>query len=218
MASNKFFGENNIFLILAVVAVTVSIISAGFTYLSVANLISEISGYATSTGQANLSVESTASLNFTTSYISWGSGRVNTGQTFASLTTLETGNVTNGNWSLVQSGGFRIQNDGTTNVSIDLLSSKSNTTFIGGTFPYFFWNLSTVESNACTNATGNGTAGINLGLWQDVNTTSPGTRYCGFLNFYDALDAIRIDINMSIPYDSTTGALTDTLTVTANSA
>ena len=207
--------ENKFFLFLAVVAVVVSLVAAGFTYMSIANLATKLSGYATSTGQANLTVESAAIVNFTTNYISWGSGRVNTGQSFAYLNTLETSNVTNGNWSLATGGGFRLENIVNTNVSIDLLAGKSAATFIGGKSPGYQWNVSVVEVGSCLNSSFNGTGNLGLDVFATVNNTSPGTRFCERMPFTDSNDSIRIDINLTVPYNSNTGALTDTITATA---
>ena len=196
---------------LTIVAVCTSILAAGFVYYSFSEFGS-LSGFATSTGVANLTIDTQAIINFTTNSINWGSGRVDNGQTVAQLTTLETSNVTNGNWTLTTPGGFRIVNIGNVNVTLDLLAGKTAATFIGGTTPGYQWNVSNVESGSCAN---NQTF---LGFWVNINTTSPGTRFCGNFTFYDTLDSIRIDINLSIPYDASTGIRTDTLTATATAA
>ena len=208
--------DDNLLLMVAVAAVIVSMVAAGFTYLSVSSLVTRISGYATSTGQANITVESHALANFTTNYVSWGSGRVSVGQTFAVLNTMETNNVTNGNWTL-NTNGFRIENNGNVNVSIDLLAGKSAAQFIGGTNPGYQWNVSNVEAMSCLNSTGGNMSSSGFGTWATVNNTNPGTRMCDRLFFSDSNDLIRIDLNLSIPYDSSQGALTDTLTATATS-
>ena len=73
--------------ILAVIVVVISVFSIGVFYLSAKSLFSTLSGYATSTGTANLSVESSVTINFTTNQINWGSGRVNAGSPSASRRT-----------------------------------------------------------------------------------------------------------------------------------
>src|SRR5688500_5579649 len=98
--------------IFAIFVFIISIFSLGVFYLSANTLFTTISGHATSTDEANLTVESIVSINFTTFQINWGSGRVNSGATSAGLNTFETGNVTNGNWTLQTLGGLRIQNTG----------------------------------------------------------------------------------------------------------
>ncbi len=209
--------NDNILLIVALLAVLVSLLAAGFTYYSIADLTSKISGYATSIGQANLTVESSANINFTTDFISWGSGRVTEGQSSAQLTTLETNNVTNGNWTLVQQGGLRIENIGNVNVTLNLAAAKTAAQFIGGTSPGYQWNVTAVEANACLNGTG-GTGGhANLTIWYNTNSTAPGTRFCEYFQYINDRDLIRIDLNLTVPYNSLTGALTDTLTATGTS-
>jgi len=201
--------DDKLLLTIAVAAVAVALIAAGFTYFSIASLTTRISGFAT--GEANLTVESLASINFTTSSISWGSGRVDSGADAAVLTTLETGNVTSGNWTLVTSGGLRIENIGNSNVSLNLTVGKSAASFLGGTGPGYEWNVSNVESSSCLNSTG-GTGNLNLGTWSTTSTTT--TNFCGIFQFLTASDSIRIDLNLTVPGDSLTGTLGDIITAT----
>ena len=114
--------------ILAVIVVVISVFSIGVFYLSAKSLFSTISGYATSTGTANLTVESAITINFTTNQINWGSGRVNAGSPSAGLNTFELANVTNGNWTLQTAGGLRIQNLG--NINVTLINFYPNFTII----------------------------------------------------------------------------------------
>ncbi len=202
MASDKsLFG-------LAVIAVVVSLLATSFTYFAITSLNTRISGYATSTGTANLTVEKTAIINFTTFEINWSSGRVNTGQSFAFLTS--TGQTINGNWSTVNQG-LVLQNIGNANVTLDLAVGKTAASFIGGTNPGYSWNVSNIEANSCTVA-----GGQQLTVtWNTTNSTAPGTRWCNPFQYIDSADSIRIDINLTVPYDSLTGALTDTITATA---
>lgn len=193
----------------------ISLFSAGVFYLSAKTLFNTISGYATSIGEANLTVESAATINFTTARINWGSGRVNDGASYAGLNTFETNNVTNGNWTLQNSGGLRIQNLGNVNVTLNLSGTKSAATMIGGTSPSYRWNISNAESNSCLNATG-GTAALSLNLFYNVNTSS--ALFCNRFQFVDSADTIRIDFNLTIPSDSLTGDLGDTITAIAFAA
>ena len=206
MASSKFLS------ILAVVVVITSIFSIGLVYLSARSLFSAISGYATSTGEANLTVESTVVINFTTNTISWGSGRVDSGRSSAGLNTFETNNVTGGNWTLTTGGGLRIQNLGNVNVTLNLSGTKSAATMIGGTSPGYKWNISNVETGSCRNVTGAVETPLLFNFY-DLNITS--TEFCRFFKFADSADTIRIDFNLTIPSDSLTGTLTDTITATA---
>ncbi|MGV8131068.1 MAG: hypothetical protein ACP5N7_03125 [Candidatus Pacearchaeota archaeon] len=192
-----------------------SLVSAGFFYLSAKDLFASISGYATSTGEVNLSVESDATVTFTTSQVNWGSGRVNSGQSSAGLNTFETNNVTNGNWTLQTAGGLRLQNNGNVNLTLNLSGSKTAAQMIGGTNPSYKWNISNLESGSCRNSTG-GTSNLPLNNFYDINTTS--TLFCSFMHFENSQDSLRIDFNLTVPSDSFTGSLGDTITAIAFAA
>lgn len=204
--------KNNLIGLFAVFVFIISLFSMGVFYLSATALFNSISGKATGVGEANLTVESAAVINFTTSQINWGSGIVNQGFSYAGLNTFETNNVTNGNWTLQTSGGLRLQNIGNVNVTLNLSGTKTAAQFIGGTSPSYRWNISNAESNSCLNATG-GTGGLALNNFHNVNTSS--ALFCGIFQFADVADTIRIDFNLTIPTDSLTGALGDTITATA---
>lgn len=195
--------------------IVTSLISTGFFYISAKELFYSISGYATSTGEANLTVEADATFTFTTSQINWGSGRVNSGQPYATLTTFETNNVTNGNWTLQTSGGLRIQNNGNTNLTLNLSGTKTAAQLIGGTGPTYRWNISNLESGSCRNSTG-GTANLPLDTFFNVNTTT--ALFCSYFQFENTQDSIRIDFNLTVPSDSFTGSLGDTITAIAFTA
>jgi len=203
--------------VLAVIVVVISVFSIGVFYLSAKSLFSTISGYATSTGTANLTVESAITINFTTNQINWGSGRVNAGSASAGLNTFELANVTNGNWTLQTAGGLRIQNLGNINVTLNLTGTKTAATMIGGTNPSYLWNISNVEPSSCLNSTG-GTGALDLNTFHAVNITSATSFVCGRFQFVDSADTIRIDFNLTIPSDSITGALGDVITATAFAA
>ena len=211
MKNKKNTDSDKLLLTFALIAVIISLLATGLTYMSITNLISKISGLVTSTGQANLTVESAANINFTTNFISWGSGRVSAGADSAELRTFAD-NVSNGNWSLTTAGGLRIQNIGNVNVSLNLTAGKSAAAFIGGTSPGYQWNVSNLEASSCLNSTG-GTGALSLGTFSATSTTT--TNFCGIFQFVDSADTVRIDLNLTIPSDSLTGALTDTITALA---
>lgn len=198
--------------VLTVILAITSVISFGFFYFSAQNFVQTISGYATSTAEANLTVESDATVTFTTSLVSWGSGRVNTGENNASLNTFETNNVTRGNWTLQTAGGLRLQNNGNLNLTLNLSGTKTAAQMLGGTFPQYRWNISNVEAYSCRNATG-GMDYLAINNFYDVNTTT--TLFCSFLRFDNSNDSLRIDFSLIVPSDSLTGALQDTITATA---
>jgi hypothetical protein len=201
--------------IFAVFVLIISIFSVGVFYLSARTLFNTISGYATSTGEANLTVETAVIINFTTAQINWGSGRVNAGASRAYLWTEgeqhEDGTVLNGNWT-PQGVGLRIENRGNVNVTLNLSGTKTAAQMIGGNGPGYRWKIDNIELNSCLNSSG-GTGALPLGAFYDVNITS--TNFCGIFQSLDSRDTIRIDFNLTIPSDSLTGARGDTITATA---
>jgi len=200
--------ENKFILAMAVIAVAVSILAAAFTYFSVVNLVTRLSGFATATGEINLTVESSASINFTDETISFGSGLVTAPNTEAFLDTT-TGTVVQGNWT-AETTGLVLQNIGSTNVSLNLSSNVAAAAFIGGTNPSFQWNVSENEVGSCLLSNGTVTASAEiyhelLDSFIDVNTSATA-EFCELFPFADAFDSLRIDINLTIPQDATTGA------------
>jgi hypothetical protein len=204
--------EEKFLLAIAVIAVLVSVMAAGFTYFSIANLAARISGF--TTGEFNLTVETTIEINYSVNSIDWSSGRVDSGSTSAYLDTTS-GTVVNGNWT-VNSVGLIIENIGNINGTINLSGTKTAAQLLGGTSPVYQWNVSNVEANSCVNATtGIHAAGQNgtesLDKFLNVNTTT--AQFCPILAFRDSGDSIRIDFNLTVPSDSLTGALGDVITV-----
>ena len=137
--------EEIIFNFLVISLFITSIFSIGIFYISARELFSTISGYASSTGEFNLTVESQATATFTTSQINWGSGKVKLGQDSAGLNTFEANNVTNGNWTLQTAGGLRLQNNGNINLTLNLSGTKTAAQMIGGTGPGYKWNISSIS-------------------------------------------------------------------------
>ncbi len=200
---------NNLLLGLAVVAVVVSIIAAGVTYSSIDDLSTRFTALV-SQGTINLTVETLAIVNFTNNAVNFSSGRVNSAASAASLITTGSGSVTNGNWTA--QGGLIIENIGNVNVSLNLTGAKTAAQFIGGTSPAYEWNVS--GPGACLNQNGASESGLNINTFHNVNTTVADSEKCRVFRFEAAVDEIRIDFNLTIPDDSSTGVLTDTITAT----
>jgi len=205
--------QNNsqILLVVTVFAVMISMVGAGFTYYTVNRYKNTwFTGFALQSGDVNLTVETSAAINFTVDSINWGSGRVDSGQSSATLNTCCGGSVTNGNWTAVTQG-FEVRNIGNVNLTLKLKTGLTAATFIGGTAvtPDYEFNVTNKEAGSCTVA-----AGYTLGTFVDVNTTSPGTAVCSLFESRDAADEVRIDIKLVVPSDSLTGARGDTMTAT----
>ncbi len=202
--------SGKVFLVLAGVAVVASLFSVGLLYLSVGNLVTVPSGRAT--GEANLTVETAASNNYTRNALTWQSGRVTNGAASAYLDTAA-GTVVNGNWTAVTSG-LRIENIGNVNVTLNLSVGKAASAFIGGTSPAYSCNVTNGEVGSCVNLSGGtGNNLSHLGIYYTPNTTT--SLWCPLFQFIDSKDLINISINLTIPSDSITGALGDVVTATA---
>ena len=175
-------------------------------------------GNVVDTGSVNISVDTSTAVNFTTDRVNFASGVVNLGATNATLNTAA-GTVVGGTFSTAT--GFLLQNIGNTNVSLDVATTKTAATLLGGTLPLYQYNVSNVESGSCLNSTHNPLnatqvwGGLQIDSFLNVNTTSPGSRVCAVFPFKDTADQVRIDILLAVPSDSFTGQLNDTITVTA---
>ena len=196
-------------MLLTVFAVVISIVGAGLTYYTVNQYKNTwFTGFALQSGDINLTVQTAALINFTVDSINWGAGKVDDGQSFATLNTCCGGINTTGNWSKV-SQGFEVENLGNVNLSLRLKTGKTAVTFLGGTTPDYEFNVTNIEATSC-----NGSTGFTLGTSYDVNTTGDGTKVCDLFTSAEARDEIKIDIKLIVPSDSLTGALSDTMTAT----
>jgi hypothetical protein len=204
--------DEKLLLTMAIVAVGVSLVAAGVTYFTVGNLISSITGFGT-TGEANLTVETLAQVNFSTASIDFGSGRVNTDATAASLSTIGAGDVTSGNWTTAI--GLVLENTGNVNVSLNLSTDKTAAGFIGGTSPAYEWNITNNETGSCLNTSGEAAdPPYFIALLLTTNSTLNEHLHCPVFQFKSTADQIKIDLNITIPEDSSTGALRDQINAT----
>jgi hypothetical protein len=212
--------SGNVLLTIAVIAALVSLIGAGMTYNYMSAFRTKMTGFATSTGWVNLTVEESVAINFTRNTIDWGSGMVTTGQTYALLDTSNqsAANVTNGNWT-GNHNGLVIENIGNKNVSLQLKAASDNTTMIGGTSggagSLLQWKFS--DNDTTTSCTW-GDSGAQNNTWRNVNTSGNGNTVCDKFYFEDGRDQIKIDIFVKIPSDSIVGARGNTITATFSAA
>ncbi|VVB78290.1 Uncharacterised protein [uncultured archaeon] len=183
--------------------------------ISIVNFGMRLTGHATSTDTAvvNVTVSATAAINFTTDFINFGSGGVSDGSSSAMLESNGTAAV-GGSWNWGSAQNFTLENIGNVNVSLDLKTSKTAATFIGGFLPQYNFTVRDTETGSCLQP------GTTLGVWQSVNTTGDGTKICGNFTPEGAHDKITIDVRLVIPSDSFSGneALTDTFTAKGTSA
>lgn len=193
---------NNLLMTLAIIAVLITLVNLVITINKIGD-IKELTGHAT--GDVNVTIESTASINFNTSTINWGTGAVDNSQTSATLDT-DAGTVTNGNWTAI-GNGLSLQNDGNTNVSFTLKSDKTAVDFIGGSSPSPTYKLKV--SNNDTGACG---SLANFSSFQEVTTSEQVA--CTNLGYDSTVDLVEIDVQLVVPAN-TIGTKGSVITATA---
>ena len=158
-----------------------------------------ITGNAVANGSINVTINSSVSLNFTTSEVNWGTGAVDSETLWATIDTV--GNVENGTWSAL-SGGLVIRNAGNVNLTLNLSMGKNASTFIGGTGESYEYNVSNVDAGACIPP-----GGFSLDTYYDAGTN---TLIC---DYFEPNESIRVDLKLVIPFDSSQGILSDVATI-----
>ncbi len=149
-----------------------------------------MTGHATATGEANLTIQTAASISFNISQVNWGTGYVNETEPSA---TLDTEGAMNGtDWDSVNSG-LVVQNDGNVNVSLNLTSSKNADDFIGGTDPSFKWRASENETDSCPGT---------LSVTSYTSATTSHQNLCDNMGYIDTKDTIEIDLEVVVPQDA----------------
>ncbi|MBI4145536.1 hypothetical protein HY493_05035 [Candidatus Woesearchaeota archaeon] len=209
---------------LATLLIVAIVVSVGGTWLVLnkAPSLLTITGLqsSTDTGTALLQINTVASLRFAVDVVNFQNGSVNT-SSGNTVCTMDTTGVSLARSQCINftnvTAGFQIENDGSTNLSVNLSSDKSADTFFGGSASLneFKWKISQNESSSCLNSTGgSGGTTVTPTAYTDVDTSAGGITVCPFLKFLDASDSIKVDINVTIPYDATSGVKTATLTAT----
>lgn len=149
-------------------------------------------------------------INLTKDNLNWGAGSVNSGVNNATLDSYA-GTVTGGSWT-ANDGDLIIENIGTEDVILDIHSNKNADDLVGGSsnINSFQWIMSEIEKGSCK---------IKIdknNKWNEVNTTSPGSRICNKFLAKDKKDTIKIDFKIVIPSDTTKeGLQAATITITA---
>jgi hypothetical protein len=161
-------------------------------------------------GTVQFVLQQVASLSFAINSVNFGTGFINTSlnNQVCNLDTLGNNPPELCRNFTTVTQGFVLENDGTINLTIDLVSNASADQFIGGSASLnsFQWRIAHNESSSCGNLTGPAN-------FTEVNTTSPGTRICqprfgeasSALNFLDSADTLLVNINVTIPYDALAG-------------
>ena len=115
-------------------------------------------------------------------------------------------------------GGFILENDGNTLPTINLASDKNGTdaTMFGS---YFVRGGSLLQYKVTSNETDNATcdAGtVGPVAYTDVNITDLGTDICHHMNYQDANDTLRIDVQVNFLDLTTPGQKSAIFTASAS--
>ena len=176
-----------------------------FLFISLVSFGLRLTGKASDTGILNVTIESIVNINFSVSNINFGGGNIDLGQSNATVDTL--GNVINGNWTPVTQG-FKIENIGTTNISLNLKTNKNASQFLGGTNPGYQYNITNAEAGSCS------PGDVTLSQWHDVNNSGVGDKICSIFQFGQERNSIDVDLKLIIPFNAETGAHSDIFTAT----
>jgi uncharacterized delta-60 repeat protein len=186
---------------------------AGAYYIKVGSgITTQSQEESASEGYVNVSITTTLAIEIIQEDVDFGEGAVDAGESNAELYTNQANAPTQnrGNWTLPNAYAIEVRNVGNINCSLDVGSSKTASSFLGGTNPEYQWKVSDKESGSCS-------GGLTHGSWYDVNSSA---RLCQHLSPINSSDEIFLDIRVVVPYDANpTGSLvhkTDILTLTAS--
>jgi len=160
----------------------------------------------TDTGIIAFEITETVDITFaTSSSIDFGAGSVDSGETSATLDS-DGGNI-DGSWTNT-TGNLTLENIGTEDATLDLVSNVTAAQFIGGSSPTFKWKVANLSVGSCDN--------IAPTSYAEVNTTVNGTRICSAFYAEDSKDDLNINFELVIPSDtSLEGAQVAVITATA---
>ena len=172
----------------------------------------------TTRGSVNLSIASSVNINFTQDRVNFGSGFVTPGQAACFLET----SIPNPNcgWTYTTNmPPLLLENQGNTNVILNLSNLNTSQSLIGGTRPGYAWRWAETEGVNSTTCT-NGTIFMQEeGIFRNITVAyenNVNSSLCRMFNASDANDVINISFKLLVPNDAIaeTGKF-DTWTATA---
>jgi hypothetical protein len=185
----------------------------GYYYIKLGSgITTEAQGESSQEGYVNVSITTTLAIEVIQEDVNFGEGAVDAGESNAEIYTNQDNAPTQnrGNWTLPDAYAIEVRNVGNINCSLDVGSSKTASSFLGGTNPEYQWKVSDKESGSCS-------GGLTHSVWYDVNSSA---RLCQHLSPINSSDEIFLDIRVVVPYDANpTDSLvhkTDILTITAS--
>ena len=201
---------NNLLFIFLVIAIIFVLINISITFIKIYNFKKDLIGYAS--GYVNIAINTLITINMSRDTVNWSSGMINSSFGNATLYTSgeNAGIVLRGNWSGANAKAFIIENIGNVNSSLSIQTSKNAHDFFNSTSSSneeYMLNVTDKEIGSCINSSA-------LGIWQDVNKTSGGTKFCSQFSFRKNSNEIYIDILITVPSDSgNVGEQFDTITI-----
>jgi hypothetical protein len=188
---------------LAVLLVAAIVLSVGGAMLTVAKLgdlvsilpISGITGFGV-TGVVNVSLQPTATLNVSQTYVDFGVGTVTALRTAALLIS----DNYSTNWTAYGAYAprpLRVMNVGNVNLSVSVIADKNAATFFGG------GTGSSIQFNATNNGTNACSGTIRVAM---TEISSSATQYiCSELQDAYNQNEVNVYTRLYIPYDAPTG-------------
>lgn len=175
---------------LAVLIIVVSLASIGMRLTGYANV--------TDTGKVNVTIDTSAALNFTVDYLDFGNGTVDGGYPGAYLYTNGTSTI-HGNWIPI-SDNLTLENIGNTNLTLWIYANGDANSFLGGTNPEFKYAVTEDEAGSCNGAVNRA---VGQGAYYDINTSN--FTICTQFPFDNSKDELALDFMLYIPDDSYIG-------------
>ncbi len=175
-----------------------------------------ISGFAAVTsGKINVTISQDINYTLTTYNMSFGAGKVASGQAWATINSTRAANYFNTamlagmNWTnsteyFPDSLAFR--NDGNCNINLSFTSSSTSATFLGGTAPKFEYNSSNAEGSSCASG---------IASFTEVASNVIPYVLCTNFTAIKTKDTMYMDVRLTIPYDAVGDKLAN-LTFSAN--
>lgn len=190
--------SNKTLALLVGVAVILSVSAVYFTQQNVVSM----TGMATATGQGNVSlnITGTASINVTGN-IDFGSGSHDAGAEYAYLNSKATA-AEYGTWTYAVQN-ISVVNDGNTNLSLEIESSKNASGLLGGTGTYltgFEFLMDEAETGACVSGIANGSTFAD----GDFTNYQPDTKLvvCDDFSPFTSSNELHMSVNLTVPKDA----------------
>ncbi len=210
---------------LATILIVTIVISLGTTLVTLNSIhdrgLSITGRAATGQGTARVNITSSLSILMLTNSVDFGDGRINASVTNCAsngvnISTLRPDfNIDNcwcnvSGYALGMPAPFHIENDGTVNVSIQVIGASNVTFFNSGAIDSsnqnYVWAMNSSAANCNLNA---------QTAWTQFDASA---NLCDDLNWSDESDDLYMDVLLAFDGNTPTGVKTDTITFTASAS